>query len=285
MSGMDRLTDELLERLAAFQQDGKFEYEPNDNYASRKGSPIQGHVIRYNPRPRKNSDGSTSHGFNFPALVASDLLGNADEMMEEVAEQLNACPAIARELLAHRRASQTAPAHEDDLAVDRFAAVMKAKLAKKRDDGRGGWSGPECSEETLSHMLRDHVGKGDPVDVANFAMMLHQRGERIAQAAPAPSDGLREENEPDYCFNPEDWEYTQAWDARYELAESILDYGRDKTPVRVSTLISGPDKWVARIPLDTDGDGEADDWEDQWFDSEEAARAALSASPAQEGGE
>ena len=92
----------------------------------------------------------------------------------------------------NRRASQAAPAHEDDLAVDRFAAVMKAKLAKKRDDGRGGWSGPECSEETLSHMLRDHVVKGDPVDVANFAMMLHQRGERIAQAAPALSDGLRE---------------------------------------------------------------------------------------------
>lgn len=92
----------------------------------------------------------------------------------------------------NRRASQAAPAHEDDLAVDRFADVMKAKLAKKRNDGRGGWSGPECSEEALSRMLRDHVGKGDPVDVANFAMMLHQRGERIAQAAPAPSDGLRE---------------------------------------------------------------------------------------------
>lgn len=100
--------------------------------------------------------------------------------------------AMARELLAHRRASQVAPAHEDDLAVDRFAAVMKAKLAKKRNDGRGGWSGPECSEETLSRMLRDHIAKGDPVDVANFAMMLHQRGERIAQAAPAPSDGLWE---------------------------------------------------------------------------------------------
>ena len=104
----------------------------------------------------------------------------------------SAAQSMARELLAHRRASQAAPAHEDDLAVDRFAAVMKAKLAKKRDDGRGGWSGPECSEGSLSRMLRDHVVKGDPVDVANFAMMLHQRGERIAQAAPALSDGLRE---------------------------------------------------------------------------------------------
>lgn len=106
------------------------------------------------------------------------------------------CETEAQAIAAwNRRASQAAPAHEDDLAVDRFAAVMKAKLAKKRNDGRGGWSGPECSEETLSRMLRDHVGKGDPVDVANFAMMLHQRGERIAQAAPAPSDGLRERAE------------------------------------------------------------------------------------------
>lgn len=98
---------------------------------------------------------------------------------------------------------------------------------------------------------------------------------RASQAAPAPSDALREA-EPNYCFNPEDWEYTQSWDARDELAESILDYARNEGPIRVSTLISGPDKWVARISLDTDGDGEADDWEYQWFDSEEAARAALS---------
>lgn len=29
-------------------------------------------------------------------------------------------------------------------------------------------------------MLREHVDKGDPVDVANFCMMLHQRGEYIS---------------------------------------------------------------------------------------------------------
>jgi hypothetical protein len=35
-------------------------------------------------------------------------------------------------------------------------------------------------------MLRAHVEKGDPVDVANFCMFLHQRGEAIP-AAPKPS--------------------------------------------------------------------------------------------------
>lgn len=78
--------------------------------------------------------------------------------------------------------SQPAPAaHPDDEAVDRFAAAMKAKLAKKRDEGRGGWDNPEeCSIGSLSYMLIQHVWKGDPIDVGNLAMMIHQRDSRIA---------------------------------------------------------------------------------------------------------
>lgn len=67
--------------------------------------------------------------------------------------------------------------HSDDVAVDRFAAAMKAKLAQKRAEGRGGWDDPEqCPVERLAELLHKHVGKGDPVDVANFAMMLWCRG-------------------------------------------------------------------------------------------------------------
>ena len=74
------------------------------------------------------------------------------------------------------------PVHPDDLAVDRFAAEMKAKLAKKRAEGRGGWDRKgECTAEFLSQLLREHVEKGDPVDVGNLAMMLQQRGERITK--------------------------------------------------------------------------------------------------------
>lgn len=73
------------------------------------------------------------------------------------------------------------PAHPDDSAVDRFAAAMKEKLAKKRAEGRGGWDRKdECTAEFLSQLLREHVQKGDPVDVGNLAMMLHQRAERIS---------------------------------------------------------------------------------------------------------
>lgn len=72
----------------------------------------------------------------------------------------------------------TVPSTEpDDLAVDAFAAAMKAKLAKKRAEGRGGWDDPTvCSVAFLAQMLHSHIIKGDPVDVANFAMMLWHRG-------------------------------------------------------------------------------------------------------------
>lgn len=68
----------------------------------------------------------------------------------------------------------------DDVAVDAFATAMKEKLAAARAKGRGGWEDPtQCTAEDLSRMLREHVEKGDPRDVANFCMMLHQRGEVI----------------------------------------------------------------------------------------------------------
>jgi hypothetical protein len=90
--------------------------------------------------------------------------------------------------------------HSDNAAVDKFASEMKDKLSQARDKGRSGWE--SCSEETLSKMLREHVEKGDPRDVANFCMFIHTLGYRIAPAAPAKplSDGLRVK-----LANPSNW--------------------------------------------------------------------------------
>jgi len=63
-----------------------------------------------------------------------------------------------------------ASVHHDDKCVDAFAIVMKAKLAQARRKGRGGWE--DCDPAELSRMLREHVEKGDPRDVANFCMFL-----------------------------------------------------------------------------------------------------------------
>ena len=68
--------------------------------------------------------------------------------------------------------------HTDDLAVDSFARVMKEKMAAARAKGRSGWEGADPAE--LSRMLREHVEKGDPRDVANFCMMLWHHSAQIA---------------------------------------------------------------------------------------------------------
>nr|WP_244125155.1 helix-turn-helix transcriptional regulator [Burkholderia gladioli] len=73
--------------------------------------------------------------------------------------------------------------HSDDIAVDAFAVEMKAKMAAARAKGRSGWE--TCAPEDLSRMLREHVEKGDPRDVANFCMMLHHHGASISGAADA----------------------------------------------------------------------------------------------------
>lgn len=110
-----------------------------------------------------------------------EAIGMAVDAHEVVAE------AVGAKFAEYALVSQPAPkggeiTHPDDLAVDRFASAMKAKLAKKRAEGRGGWDlKDECSAEFLSQLLREHVEKGDPVDVGNLAMMLQQRGERITK--------------------------------------------------------------------------------------------------------
>jgi len=69
----------------------------------------------------------------------------------------------------------------DEEALLAFTTAMRDKLAKARERGRGGWHNPDvCSLDDLRRMLRQHLLKGDPVDVANFALFLHQRGASTA---------------------------------------------------------------------------------------------------------
>lgn len=108
-----------------------------------------------------------------------DLLAAAEAITEEEYDQLAAAP-------------QAAPApqaetdqHPDNKAVDRFAARMKWKLGQKRRQGRSGWQDRAWTPEMISQALREHVNKGDPLDVANYCMFLAARNEPITPA-PAP---------------------------------------------------------------------------------------------------
>ena len=90
------------------------------------------------------------------------------------------------------------PQHPDDVAVNCFADAMKARLAEKRKAGYGGWQDPNCvsATELSDRLLSSLFRKGDTVDVANLAMMLHQRCERICpskseEAAGTPQGPIR----------------------------------------------------------------------------------------------
>lgn len=92
--------------------------------------------------------------------------------------QIDVCSTLgtAAELEAERDSLRP---HQDDVAVDRFALAMKAKLAEARAKGRSGWNDPQqCSIEFLAQLLVGHLAKGNAgnfEDIANFCMMLHQR--------------------------------------------------------------------------------------------------------------
>lgn len=69
----------------------------------------------------------------------------------------------------------------DEWTQEVFSKRMLRKLAHSAGKGRGGWQ--NCSQESLSRMLREHVEKGDPVDVANFCMFLDALGYGIMPCA------------------------------------------------------------------------------------------------------
>jgi hypothetical protein len=84
---------------------------------------------------------------------------------------------FARAILSAAQAD-AAPSEPDDEAVDRFAVAMKEKMAAARAKGRYGWQFSHPAY--LSKLLREHVEKGDPRDVANFCMMLWHHQATIA---------------------------------------------------------------------------------------------------------
>jgi len=56
-----------------------------------------------------------------------------------------------------------------DGLVDSFAEEMKKKLRAKFLEGKSGWDDEEWSIDDIKRQATNHIDKGDPVDVANFA--------------------------------------------------------------------------------------------------------------------
>ena len=140
--------------------------DPNDDCRLCSGS---GEVLVELPRTQQ------SDYVPCPECASRDAQARISHLEDQLQVRQQQISDLQREL--HGTASQ----EPDDLAVDRFAAAMKLKLAKKREDGRGGWEDPgACPPGMLQQMLAEHLAKGDPIDIGNFAMMIWNRGEAVA---------------------------------------------------------------------------------------------------------
>lgn len=85
-------------------------------------------------------------------------------------------------------ASQEELGYDDDPvdidAVLQAAVAMADKMAVSRAKGRGGWYDPSrCERSFLLAGLLGHIGKGDMVDVMNFAMMYWMRADEAIREA------------------------------------------------------------------------------------------------------
>lgn len=111
---------------------------------------------------------------NFPQCDCINSCGDDDRVGQGAAQPCSAY---------HKMLASKA----DHEAVRSLSCAMMSKLQDSRSKGRSGWNDKtQCSAEHLSQLLREHVEKGDPVDVANFCAFLSARGEGIApQTAPA----------------------------------------------------------------------------------------------------
>ncbi|WP_241149976.1 hypothetical protein [Pseudomonas viridiflava] len=107
------------------------------------------------------------------------LLGKSRSLIERI-DTPNAAQYLADlEAFCSRPFPAQVDQHPDNQAVDMFAAAMKTKLAEARAKGRDRWGESQVQDKQLAELMVGHIPKGNAgnfEDIANFAMMLHQRG-------------------------------------------------------------------------------------------------------------
>ncbi|QOC57960.1 hypothetical protein phiK7B1_105 [Pseudomonas phage phiK7B1] len=116
---------------------------------------------------------------------------NANESLKASNDELHDALVRSNEtielMLAQRNlAPEPVNQHFDDWALDQFVAQMRAKLARKRDEGFSGWN--DCSLDLLGDAFVEQIESMnarniDMVDSANFAMFLWVRDAFPAECA------------------------------------------------------------------------------------------------------
>jgi len=136
-------------------------------------------------------------------------------------------------------------------AIDTARVVMEEETVAKQLEAM----------RNLSRQFIDQEPEGVPVVARDEAAELR-----------AENECLRQDRQPDYLYNPTDWEYTVPWCDRHLFDAEI---GDADGAVRYRTAYDGPDVFAADVPIEFDDAGCPVRSEIQWFDSQEAAEEAL----------
>lgn len=181
--------------------------------------------------------------FEFEMLQENIIDDEGLERDDDTGEYIDEPAAAAWKawIVANDKAAR-ASRHPDDVAVDRFALAMKAKLADARAKGRSGWDDPaQCSVGYLAQLLVGHLTKtnaGNFEDVANLAMMLHQRGADPSVLAEAAREKLASAQPlPNYPAVPEGW----------ALVKSPITEDMHRAAVKVLVRANGVDGLPQRM--------------------------------------
>lgn len=144
------------------------EWERQQRYAVVGAMEYNGNTVSYMYSKAKN--------YGNVVCAAHNLIGKPGHVLDTLKALIAERDALLDQKLAW---ISSASSHPDDFAIDKFATALKAKMALGRKRGRNGWNDPMlCSVDSLRRLLVESVGKGDPVDVGNFAMMLFNRDAR-----------------------------------------------------------------------------------------------------------
>lgn len=141
-------------------------------------------TVWLNPPHPQTGDTGTGRVYRFdPTLTQAEIdeaFAATERRIAEVGDALSEPeqPALIEETPEEkadrlRRQRIAAEASADENALQTFVGWMREKMARKREQGFGGWQNPnECKVEDLAAQLVGHVAKGDPVDIAILAMMV-----------------------------------------------------------------------------------------------------------------
>lgn len=118
--------------------------------------------------------------------------------------------------------------------------------------------------DAIHDAVHDAIEEATEANRIKDVVMATGRNLLDRPAEPAP--------DPDYIFDPDDWECTYEYKDRSYLTDDMP--GDLWEPRRFETLIKGPDRWAVEVVISTDDNGDPDETEIRWFETEAEAQAA-----------